>query len=716
MTLISTTHNRRSFLRVSAAAGGGMMLGFSWIAGCKPAGEEGANVVAKAIPKEWFDINAFLKIGDTGLVTIFSPNPEIGQNIKTAMPMIVAEELDIAWKDVVVEQAPLNETKYDRQVAGGSQSIRHGWESLRMAGATARQMLINAAAAKWGVSASECTTKDGIISNAKGEQISYGEIASATVGMEIPTEVKLKDPSDFKIIGTDTRNVDLDNIITGKPLFGIDTRIAGMQYAAVLRPPAFGQKLVSYDDSAAKAVTGVNTVLQFGDKVAVLANSTWAAMKGKKALTAEWTNEGRLEDSAYHDAEMLKLLDKPGKEPARNDGNVKKAFAEADQVIEKIYEAPFLPHNCLEPMNFYANVTPEKVELIGPIQTPSWTQERVAELLKRDKAQISIAMTRMGGGFGRRLYGDFTLEAAEISSLAKVPVQLLFSREDDMTAGTYRPASKYKFRAAIKDGKISGYHLTGTGTNIGDAVRGSFFPAGAITNCLMESNNMETNISTGAWRAPVTNFLAFAEQAFFDEVAAIIGQDPVQLRLDLFEQAKSNPTGEFDYDPEKSIGVIKLAAEKANWGKPKQGIHQGFSTYYSHNTYVAEVAEVAMNDGEPVVKKIICAIDCGIVVNPIAALNQVEGGIIDGIGHAMYGELTFKEGKAQQDNFNNYRLIRMGEQPEIEVHFVKSNNSPTGLGEPTLPPAGGAIANAIHAATGKRLYKQPFVKQRDVLG
>ncbi|MFT5264339.1 MAG: isoquinoline 1-oxidoreductase beta subunit [Polaribacter sp.] len=716
MTVITTKHNRRSFLRVSAAAGGGMMLGFSWLAGCKPAGEEATKVLAKAIPSEWFDINAFLKIGDTGLITIFSPNPEIGQNIKTSMPMIVAEELDVAWKDVVVEQAPLNSEKYQRQVAGGSQSIRKGWQSLRMAGATARQMLVNAAAKKWEVPATECTTKDGMITNSKGESISYGEIASATAGMEIPTEIKLKDPADFKIIGTDTRNVDIDKIITGEPLFGIDTRVEGMQYACVLRPPAFGQKLVSFDDAATKTVNGVNTVLQFGDKVAVLANSTWAAMKGKKALTAKWKADGKMESTAYHNEEMLKLLDTPAKEPAREDGDIKKAFAEADQVIEKTYEAPFLPHNCLEPMNFYANVTPEKVELVGPIQTPAWTQGRVAKLLERDPSEVTIDMTRMGGGFGRRLYGDFTLEAAEISSLAKVPVQLMFSREDDMTAGTYRPASKYKFRASVKDGKITGYHLTGTGTGIGSAVRENNFPAGAIPNYLVESHNMETNITTGAWRAPITNFLAFAEQAFFDEVAHITNQDAVQLRLNLFEQAKTKPATELEYDADKSIGVIKLAAEKANWGNAPEGRHQGFSTYYSHNTYVAEVAEVEMKDGEPVVKKVICVIDCGIVVNPIAALNQVEGGIIDGIGHAMYGELTFVDGKPQQSNFNNYRMIRMGEQPEIEVHFVKSTNDPTGLGEPTLPPAGGAIANAIHAATGKRLYKQPFVKQQDMLG
>ena len=716
MTLISTKHNRRSFLRVSAAAGGGMMLGFSWLAGCKPAGEEAAKVIAKPIPKEWFDINAFLKIGDTGLVTIYSPNPEIGQNIKTSMPMIVAEELDVAWADVVVEQAPFNAEKYTRQVAGGSQSIRKGWQSLRMAGATARQMLVNAAAKKWEVDPSECTTKGGIISNSKGETISYGEIASATAGMEIPEEVKLKDPADFKIIGTDTRNVDIDGIITGKPLFGLDLKKEGMQYAVVMRPPAFGQKLKSFDDTDAKSVNGVNTLLQFGDKIAVLANSTWAAMKGKKALKAEWTTDSKAENTAYHNKKMLEMLDTPAKEPSRNDGDVKAAFAQADQVIEKTYEAPFLPHNCLEPMNFYANVTADKAEFIGPIQTPEWTQSRIAKLLEIDPSKVTIDMTRMGGGFGRRLYGDFALEAAEISSLAKVPVQVVFSREDDMTAGTYRPATKYKFRAAIKDGKMTGYHLTGTGTNIRSAVRENNWPAGAIANCLIESQNVESNITTGAWRAPITNFLAFAEQAFFDEVAQTLGKDPVQFRLDMYEDAKTNPVGEFDYDVDKSVGVIKLAAEKSNWGNPKPGIHLGFSTYYSHNTYVAEVAEVEVKDGEPVVKKIVCAIDCGIVVNPIAALNQVEGGIIDGIGHAMYGELTFEDGVPQQNNFNTYRLIRMGEQPEIEVHFVKSTNDPTGLGEPTLPPAGGAIANAIHAATGKRLYKQPFINQKDMLG
>ncbi len=686
------------------------MLGFSWLAGCVSPVEE----VAKAIPAEWFDINSFLKIGDTGLVTIIAPNPEIGQNVKTSMPMIIAEELDVAWKDVVVEQAALSDM-YKRQVAGGSQSIKQGWDSLRMAGATARRMLIEAAAKRWEIDPADCTTADGVISNKNGETIGYGEIAAEAAKMEVPEEVPLKDPKDFKIIGHDTRNVDLEDIITGKPLFGIDTKREGMQYASVLRPPAFGQTLESYDDAAAKTVEGVKEVIKFGDKVAVVANSTWAAMKGKKALKANW-KDGKLESTSQHDEKMRALLDKRAKEPKRKDGNIKAAFANADEVIERTYEAPFLPHNCLEPMNFYADVTDEKVELYGPIQTPAWTQERVATLLERPKEEISVGLSRMGGGFGRRLYGDFALEAAEISKLTKTPIQVMFSREDDMTAGTYRPASKYKFRLALKDGKITGYHLTEAFINGGmwDSIAQNF-PAGAIENVLVESHNLESNITTGAWRAPVTNFLAFAEQAFLDEVAQGLGKDPVQFRLDLLAQAKENPVGKMDYEVDKLKGVIELAAQKSNWGNAADGVYQGFSAYYSHSTYVAEVAEVVMRDDKPVVQKITCAVDCGIVVNPIAAINQVEGGIIDGIGHAMYGDFSFENGRPKHDNFNQYRMIRMGEAPAIDVHFVKSENKPTGLGEPTLPPAGGAIANAMHAATGQRFYSQPFVKQVDML-
>ncbi|GJM35700.1 MAG: isoquinoline 1-oxidoreductase subunit beta [Saprospiraceae bacterium] len=713
MTLIKTQYNRRSFLKASTLAGGGFVLGFNWLAGCTPVAEEVAEFVP---PSAWFDLNAYLKIGDTGVVTIMAPNPEIGQNVKTSMPMIIAEELDVAWRDVIVEQAPLNTESFSRQVAGGSQSIRQGWQSLRMAGATARQMLVLAAANLWGVAPEDCTTSDGVITNNRGESITYGEIALAASALEVPEEVKLKNPSNFKIIGTNISNVDIEGIITGKPLFGLDVRREGMKFAVVLRPPAFGQKLESFVDTAAREVKGVTDVIRFGDKVAVLANSTWAAMKGKKALSAKWITENPLESTTYHDEELNKLLDKWTELPLRKEGSVRYDLAIADQVIERVYEAPFLPHNCLEPMNFFADVTDEKAELIGPVQTPEWTRKRVATLLGREEKDVTIDLTRMGGGFGRRLYGDFALEAAEISSLAKLPVMVVFSREDDMTAGTYRPASKYKFKAGIKAGKMTSYYLVGAGVNMDNSTRENNFPAGAVENYQVESHNLESNITTGAWRAPVTNFLAFAEQSFLDEVAATLGQDPIQFRLDLFDQAKNSPFGELGYDVEKSKGVIKLVAEKAYWGKPKPGVYQGFSTYYSHNTYVAEVAEVIMENGAPKVQKVVCAIDCGIVINPQAAINQAQGGIIDGIGHAMYGDFVFENGVPQSSNFNNYRLIRMQEAPEVEIHFVQSNNDPTGLGEPTLPPVGGAVANAIHAATGERIYKQPFVKNLKVLG
>ena len=713
---IENKQSRRTFMKGSVLAGGGLVLGFNWIA-CKADTEQVIRVM-KAMPKEWSQINAFLKIGETGLVTIMSPNPEIGQNIKTSMPMIVAEELDVDWFDVIVEQAGLDLNWYSRQVAGGSQSIRQGWDSLRKAGATARHMLRQAAANQWGISIEDCTTENGIVSNPNGETLGYGELAKAASELEVPEEVDLKDPKDFKIIGKSQTNVDLDKIVTGQPLFGLDTKREGMSYAAVLRPPAFGSTLVQFDDSAARAVTGVQDVFQFGDKIAVLADNTWAALKAKKALKAEWKAGDKVEDSAYHDATLSSKLNEKAAEARRTDGDVDQAFSAADELFERTYKAPFLPHACLEPMNFFAHITDEKADLYGPIQTPEWQLNRVSEQLGMDKEKISIGMSRMGGGFGRRLYGDFVTESTEISKLSKKPIQLVFSREDDMLAGTYRPASQYRFKVGIKDGNVSSYHLTEAcfnGQMFGQMP--SNFPCGAIENYRVDSHMVESNITTGAWRAPYANFLAYAEQAFFDELAKHLGKDPVAFRIELLERAKNDPTGEeLSYDPERLIGVIKLAAEMSNWNNPTEGKHLGFCAYYSHNTYVAEVGEVEMVDNNPMVKKIYCAVDCGIVVNPKAALNQIEGGIIDGIGHAMYGDFNFVEGKTQSNNFHQYRLIRMTEAPYIEVKFVESEIDPTGLGEPTLPPAGGAVANAIAAATGKRMYNQPFIKHQDIIG
>lgn len=766
MTTFKTQYNRRSFLKVSAAAGGGLMISYNGLISCQPAKEE------RQPPKEWFDFqNGYVKVGDNGQVTILSPNPEIGQNVKTSMPMIVAEELEVAWEDVIVEQAALNTNWYDRQVAGGSQSIRQEWESLRMAGATAKQMLVMAAAQQWEVEPSTCKVSKGVITNASGDKLTYGEVASVAAKLEVPEEVTLKDPKDFTIIGTDRKNVEIDNIITGKPLYGIDTKVEGMKYAAVMRAPSFGQRLVDFDDSEAMEVEGVEQVFSFTvpqfknpskkqsdtfDKIAVIANSTWAAMKGKKALKANWKQESSVENTAEHDKELLALFDKKVESSAREDGNVRKAFAEADQIVEKVYESPFLPHSCMEPMNFFADATGEVIKLNGPIQTPAWARSRVISMFEmvketgdeeKDKAarkaaeeKVEVQMTRMGGGFGRRLFGDFVLEAAKVSKMANAPVQLVFSREDDMMAGIYRPAIKYKIRAAIKSGEITGYHLAEAAIN--DNMYGVLpnnFPAGAIENYQVDLHDLPSNITTGAWRAPYTNFLASAEQSFFDELAEVMQKDAVELRLEILEKAKATydahekleaeikdeeklaeakksllPKG--NYEPDRFIGVIKLAAEKAGWGNAPDGVHLGFSVYYSHNSYVAEVAHLRMNGNTPKVEKVTCAVDCGLVVNPIAASNLVEGGVVDGIGHSMFGDFIFENGQTTVTNFDQYRLIRTSEAPKVEVFFVDSDVDPTGLGEPTLPPAGAAVANAIYKATGKRLYKQPYIKETALLG
>ena len=705
---INTNFSRRNFLKTSVLASGGMLIGFNLLSACT----KEAIMPVDIDSLNFNDFNAFIKISEEGYVTIFSPNPEIGQGVKTSMPMLIAEELDVEWKMVNVAQGALDNKNFTRQVAGGSQSIRSSWDALRQTGATAKQMLVNAAAIKWNVEASTLKASKGIITNANGDKLGYGEVVKEAALLEIPENIKLKESKEYTIIGKDAINVDIDKIITGKPLFGIDYRAEGMVYASVLRPPAFGQKLEGFDDSNAKAINGVSEVIKFGDKIAVLASSNWAAMKGKKALSATWIKDTKLESTEDHDEILTKILDGNTFDTRREDGNIKKAFSSADKIIERTYHSPFLPHNCLEPMNFYANVTKEKVHLVGPIQTPAWTASRVSQLLERKPEEIHLEMTRMGGGFGRRLYGDFALEASEISSLSKKPIQVVFTREDDMTAGTYRPSIKYRIKAALKDGKITGYHLKEAA--IDQNMYGSqahFFPAGCIPNLKISTGNYASNITTGAWRAPYTNFLAFAEQSFFDEIAAELNIDTIQLRIDLLQNVKNNTDKNIEYSGQRMEDTINLVKEKANWGKTEQGVYQGFAAYYSHNTHVAEIADIILKDGFPVIKKVTAAVDCGIVVNPTGAKNQVEGGVLDGIGHAMYSDFSFKDGKPEYKNFDTYRLIRMQETPKVDVHFVQNDEKPTGLGEPGLPPAGGAVANAINAALGKRLYSQPFVKE-----
>ncbi|MCI2229990.1 molybdopterin-dependent oxidoreductase [Polaribacter sp. MSW13] len=721
--------SRRNFLKTSVLASGGMLIGFNLLTACKP--EAVMPVDIKSL--NFNDFNAFIKISDEGYVTLFSPNPEIGQGVKTSMPMIIAEELDVAWSKVNVVQATLDTKNFQRQLAGGSQSISFGWDALRQTGATAKQMLVNAAAIKWNVDASTCKASKGIITNANGDQLGYGDVVKEAALLEVPENVKLKEAKDFTIIGQEIVNVDIDKIITGKPLFGLDYKAADMLYATVLRPPAFGQVLDSFDATEAKKVKGVIDVITIGgkvrdyinsgkndwtfvmsetDKVVVVAKNTWAAIKGKKALSATWKQDSKLESTEDHDTILTKILEGNKFDVRREDGNIKKAFINADKVIEKTYHSPFLPHNCMEPMNFYANVSSEKVHLVGPVQTPEYAAKVVADMLNVDLDRVSVEMTRMGGGFGRRLYGDFVYEAAEISSAIKKPVKLISTREDDMTMGVYRPAIKYRIKAAIKDGKITGYHLKEAAIN-GNmyGLIPNFFPAGCIPNFKVETSNYKSNITTGAWRAPYTNFLAFAEQSFFDELALELNIDALQLRLDLLQNVKNTTDKRIEYSGKRMEDTIKLVKEKGNWGKVEKGVFQGFSAYYSHNTHVAEIAEIVLKEGFPIVKKVTVAVDCGVVINPTGARNQVEGGVIDGIGHAMYADFSFNKGKPKYKNFNTYRLIRMQETPKVAVHFVENNLSPTGLGEPGLPPAGGAVANAINIALGKRIYSQPFINE-----
>ena len=721
-------------MRTTGLASGGMLIGFNLFQACKPKVKLEPPVDLSQL--DYKDFNAFIKIAKNGVVTIFSPNPEIGQGVKTSMPMIIAEELDVAWKNVHVVQGKLDTENFDRQVAGGSQSLRHGWDALRQTGATAKQMLVNAAAARWGVDASQCTVSEGVITSPTGETLGYGDVVAEAAQPEIPENVTLKKPSDYKIIGKDAQNVDIDEIITGKPLFGLDYKAEGMVYAAVARPPAFGQKLISFDATKAKGMAGVLDVVTIGekarklieaqpnmagilsdsDKVVVIAETTWQAFKAKEAIEAEWEDDEKMESTEDHNTELNALLDGKEFNTMREDGNVDKAFAEADEILERTYEAPFLPHNCMEPMNFYAHITDEKVHLVGPIQTPAWKAGAVSAMLDRKPEEIVLEMTRQGGGFGRRLYGDFVLEAAEIADKIKKPVKVVYTREDDMNDGIYRMALKYRIKAGVKNGEITAYHLKEAAVNSNMyGLIPNFFPAGAIANYKVDAAAYKSNITTGAWRAPYTNFLAFAEQSFFDELAELMDLDKVQMRIDLLKKVDADADERIQYSPERMIKVINTAVEKSGWGNKPSNVYQGFVNYYCHNTHVAEVADVEIENGVPVVKKVTCVVDCGIVVNPLGALNQIEGGVLDGVGHAMYGDFGFENGKPTASNYDRYRLIRMKETPVVETHFIENEIAPTGLGEPTLPPAGGAIANAYKAATGNRLYQQPFSKFPELL-
>lgn len=743
MRTAETKLNRRSFLKVSALAGGGMVLSFNWLASCKPKSAE-----VMELPKEWITLNGYIKIADNGLITLMSPNPEGGQNIKTSMPMIVAEELDADWTKVMVEQAPLDTDNFTRQFIGGSQAIRIGWKVLRTAGATARQLLIHAAAQTWNVPDNEITTEQGfLIHKGSGKKAHYGEMASLAATLPIPEEVKLKEISDFKIIGTSKKNVEVKNIITGKPLFGVDYQQPGMLIAMIVHPPAFGMKLKSFDASEAKNFPGIRDIFQikshqdgyertffdtttFTDQVAVVGNTTWEVMNAKKALKVEWEPFSTFEEKRdwngrkevrvipggleSTDGQLQKMAE-AAKKPrtVRKDGNPESAFASAAQIIERTYNGPFLAHNCMEPMNFFAHVDGDKVTCAGPLQKPELTEQALSSRLGIPVENIHIEMTRLGGGYGRRSYAHWLIEAAVISQKVQAPVKLLYSREDDMTSGIYRPAYRATYRAALdKDNSLIGFHVNAGGL-VESPLYADRFPAGAVENYLAEEWTVPSNLTVGSFRAPRSNFIAAAEQSFLDEIAEVVGKDPIAFRLELLKKAKKNPVGENnDYDPDRFIGVIELLKSKSGWGQEKPGISRGVSAYFCHNSYAAQVVDLQVENGKVEVQKVYTAVDCGLVINPDAAKNLCEGSVVDGIGTAMFGELKLNQGVLNKSNFDQYRMIRMGEAPkEIETHFVQSQMDPTGLGEPAYPPVFAALANALYKATGKRFYSQPFINQ-----
>jgi isoquinoline 1-oxidoreductase subunit beta len=751
-----TSHSRRSFLKSSLLAGGGLMISFNGLTHFNVQGNDDEINLAD----QWNELTGYIKITPDNSIKILNPNPEFGQNVMTSLPMIVAEELDVEWQKVVIEMGPHDNVKLGPQFTGGSNSVRMYWKPLREAGAAARQMLREAAAQTWGVPVEEVTTKAAMLYHEKsGKAAKYGDFATKAATLPIPKDAKLKDVKNLKVVGTSQKNVEGVKIVTGKPLFALDYNFEGMLVAMIEHPPAFGKKLKSFDASETLKMPGIKDVFSiklyedgfeqagfdtrtFNDLLVVVGKTTWEVMNARKKLKVTWepisdtidTMAGRggkrevivpagLESSSVQLEKMAEYAKKPAQQ-LRKDGDPETAFANAAQILERTYTAPFLAHNCMEPMNYFAHVTDEKALLIGPHQAPGWIEPTLSKVLNLPPDKIEIQMTRMGGGFGLRAYGHYAVEAALISRKVKAPVKLVYSREDDMTYGIYRPMYTATYRAALDANKnLIAFHVKGGGIPE-HPVHANRFPAGAVDNYLAEGWAIPSNITIGAFRAPRSNFNAAAEQSFLDELAELMGKDPIDFRLDLLKRAKENPVGKNnDYDADRYAGVLKLLKEKSGWNNPENKKYsRGVAAYFCHNSYAAHVVDIVKKDGKPYVERVFSAVDCGIVINPDAAVNMVQGAVVDGIGNAFYGALTHKDGVPEQNNFNRYRIIRHRESPQkIEVSFVENDIDPTGLGEPPFPPVFGALANALYKNTGKRFYNQPFeselnAKQNSNLG
>ncbi|MDQ6830948.1 MAG: molybdopterin-dependent oxidoreductase [Gemmatimonadota bacterium] len=744
--------DRREFLRVTALAGGGVLLTSYF--GAFGSARNALGAEPSAAPPPEFVPNAYVRIAPDGIVTIVAKNPEMGQGSKTMLPMLIADELDVDWKDVRVEQAPLDTTKYENQWSGGSTATPLNWMPMRRVGAATRAMFVSAAAGVWGVPESECTTRSGVVTHgASGRTVRYADLLERVAGVPVPKleTVHLKDPKDFHIIGTRVPGVDNHAIVTGKPIYGIDVSVPGMRYAVFEKCPVFGGKVANANLDAVRALPGVHRtfVVDGGADlqgllggVAIVADTWWHAHKAREQLNLTWTEGPTAEQSsARFDATARALAAGAPQRSLHRDGDVDAALKSAAKVVRAEYAYPFLAHAPLEPQNCTAHYQDGKLEIWAPSQTPQSGRAMVARALGMEEQDITIHITRIGGGFGRRLNNDYMVEAAYIAKEAGVPVKLLWTREDDMRHDFYRPAGWHFFEGGIDaKGDLVAWknHFVsfGQGERFAPSagINDSEFPAHFIRNYALDTSVMPSGVPTGALRAPGSNGIAFASQSFLDELAHAAGKDPLAFRLELLTtyQPHVDPPGPPPATPpqgaraplgpqppgqafsaDRMRGVLQLVAEKSGWGKRlPRGTGMGVAFHYSHRGHFAEVVQATVSrQGVAKVDKVWVAGDVGSqVINPSSAENQVQGAVLDGIAEALGQEITIERGRTTQSNFHNYPLLRLVQAPPVEVHFRRTEFDPTGMGEPALPPVVPALCNAIFAATGKRVRSLPLSK------
>lgn len=735
----NTINTSRRFFLMASAAGGGLML-----AGCVTAGEDptqGGAIVAAQPARPTapvVDMNAFVAISPDGTIRIMAKNPEIGQGIKTMLPMLIAEELDADWSKVVIEQGDADSKRYGQQIAGGSFATPQHWVPQRQVGAAARQMLLQAAAARLAVNISELSTEPSmVVHTTTGKKIPYGDLVADAAKLPAPDlgSQKFKDPKSYRIIGKDMRNWDSPKIVRGEPIFGIDVTVPGMKYANYVKCPVFGGKFISGNLDEIKALPGITdcfVIKQVGsnimgllDGVAVVGDDWWTVKEAALKLKIQW-DEGAIatHSSASFDSQAATLAKGPAKSNLSKKGDTAGALAAAAKVIEASYAYPFLVHAPLEPQNCTAHAKPDgTVEIWAPTQLPGQGIGLVAEALGVTQDKITCHMIRCGGGFGRRLSNDFMAEAAAISKRAGAPVKLVWTREQDMAHDPYRPGGYHNFKAGLdKDGRmvaLSNHFITfGSDKPLSNATSSpTEFPAGYIPNHSYDQSIIPAGMPTGPLRAPVSNAVCFAYQSFLDEVALAAGKDPLQYRLDLLASTPSSEAGPAgrSMSPQRMSEVLKLVRDRSGWASrtslPK-GEGMGVAFYFSHQGHFAHVAKVKVaQNGQWRVQKIWVVGDIGSqVINPLNARNQVEGSVVDGVSE-MHQKITFDKGRTVQSTFYDMPLLRINEAPQIDVHFHITENAPTGLGEPALPPVLPAVANAIFAATGKRIRTLPVVEK-----